>query len=424
MTSGFRSRRAFLPVLLLLLASGKASVLAQQEAESMSTSFRKAAERVLPSVVAIRMAPGIGGTTLRPAFPRGPWSVLEGTGSFPGRGMMGGMPGGSGFVIDAQRGLILTTASNVDGASQVWVVLADGREATTTRVILDPRSDLAVLSIDPKSGLTSQAEWGASEALQLGDWVLSIARPTGTTWAVSAGIVSGIEPAQSGPMNGEQELIRSDVKLAASGSGGPLINLAGQVVGINRVGPAVGPRYDDFNAAIPSAHARRVVSELVEHGRVRRGYLGLSVGAGGFIAPNQPSGLIVSGVSPSSPAVEAGFQIGDRIVSIDGRAVTELDSLARAVDSAPIGQEFRVEVERGGKRTELNVKSRPRPEPGGVIGPGPVIPGPRAPDRRLRPRRNPPVRSEGPDEQPDLSSPPPGTESPKAVEPLKERGQS
>jgi len=341
--------------------------------------------------------------------------------------MLNGSAGGSGIVVDAERGLILTTVSNAGGASQVWVVLADGREASTTRIVLDPRSDLAVLSIDPKVGPLTQIEWGDSESLQLGDWVLSVARPTGQARAVSAGIFSGVETGPFGPTAGDVNTLRSDVRVAAAGNGGPLINLAGQVVGIIQDPRFVGAVADDFSRAIPASLAQRIAAELVDHGRVRHGYLGLSVGSGGFGTSGAPAKLVVSGVSPSSPAAEAGFQIGDRIASIDGKPVTELDSLARAVESSPIGQEFRIEVERGGNRMELNVRRRPRPEPGGVIAPGPAVPGPRIPDRRLRPRRNTPVRSEGPEGQPDLSAPAPDTELPKAVEPLKpseERSES
>jgi serine protease Do len=330
------------------------------------------------------------------------------------------MIGGSGVVVDAQRGLILTTRSAMAGLPQFAIVLADGRELPCQRVVEDGATDLAVLSVDPKGVPLTDVEWGDSDSLKLGDWVLAVGRPTGTTQAISAGIVSGRDAAAFGSPASELELIRSDVRLAATGSGGPLVNLAGQVVGINLRTPIPGLLPDGFGVSVPAALARRVASDLAEHGRVRRGYLGLTLGPGGVTSPDLPAGLVITSVTPSSPAAEAGFQVGDRIVALDGRPTVELESLARAVEAAPIGQEFRITVERGGKRLDLTVKSRPRPETSGRVSRGALPPVARSPDRRLRPRprtqepaaaakpsrprrdRDAPLQSEGPDDSPAL----------------------
>jgi S1-C subfamily serine protease len=406
--------------LLAALSCWPGVALAQREAESLSASFRKAAQRALPSVVAIRAPGGRIPATMRPGPPGMTGLGVEMVVA-PGIG-------GSGIVIDAQRGLILTTRSAVARLPRWSIVFADGREVSCQRVFEDLQSDLAVLSIDPKAGPLSAVEWGDSQALRLGDWVLAIGRPSGTTQAVSAGIVSGRDASGAGSIGAELGLIRSDVRTGASTVGGPLINLAGQVVGINRVSPGTGMPADGFSHAIPAEWARRVASDLVEHGSVRRGYLGLTLGPGEAAPGDAFSGLIVTGIAPSSPAAEAGFRVGDRIVALDGRPVSELEGLARAVEAAPVGQEFRIAVERGGKRVELAVRSRPRPEAFGAVPAPGILPGsgPRLPDRRLRPRQRPrdlapqpetprrdrPLESEGPDDPRSLPAPLPPADRP------------
>ena len=167
-------------------------------------SFRKAAERVLPSVVAVRPRSLAGSV-----FPRGPFrgpltpeNLNPGLpGVFPSRSE-GGHPGGSGLVIDANRGLVLTTRQVIGGASRVGVVFTDGREVDADRVVHDPRSELVLLVLDTQGLRLKEAEWGTSETLQIGDWVLSVGRPSGRSHAVSAGIVSGRGSGGSGSSRG------------------------------------------------------------------------------------------------------------------------------------------------------------------------------------------------------------------------------
>jgi S1-C subfamily serine protease len=162
-------------------------------------------------------------------------------------------------------------------------------------------------------------------------------------------------------------------------AGGPLVNLEGKVLGIACAGR--------WGEAIPADRARRVASDLAELGHVRRGYLGLMLGPADIdplAARDGGTGLLVTGVTAGSPAAEAGLQIGDRIKAVDGQAVKDLGALSRAVEEAPVGKEFRLLVDRNGKRQEFSVKTRQRPDPlGGSALPMPL---PRGVDRRLRPR--------------------------------------
>jgi len=411
-----RRSRAFgqrLFLLAVILAGGSAA-LAQREAESLSASFRKAAERVLPSIVAVRPSGLLGlgvpyGVPGRPVLP----GELSGMPVQPGEAER--QAGGSGVVVDAARGLILTSDQAISGASRVVVFFEDGREVETDRVVRDPRTELAVLVVDPRSVRVKAAEWGSSEALQLGDWVLSVGRTSGRAPIVSAGIVSG---RASGPAPGAQDdLLRTDAVIGITGSGGPLIDLDGRIVGINRA--RLDPRgwFDGLGAAIPAERARRCVSDLAEFGQVRRGYLGLMLGPGAGVSiapPGQATGLVVTGVSVGSSAAEAGLRMGDRIVSLDGHPLTDSGALSRAVEEAPIGQEFRLTIERAGQRQEVTVASRQRLQspaitvgpvgpPGRGLAPRGVRPRDRSGQslRPVPPRQGGPVlRSEGPDEPP------------------------
>jgi len=169
--------------------------------------------------------------------------------------------------------------------------------------------------------------------------------------------------------------------------------------------------------AIPAERARRCVSDLAEFGRVRRGYLGLMIAPGGgpgLDPTGQASGLVVTGLSAGSPAAEADLRVGDRIVSLDGHPITNREEFSRAVDEAPIGQEFRLTIERAGKRQDVVVATRQRPQ-APLFSAGPRD---RSGARSLRPvppRRGAPVlRSEGPDDRaprqpaPAPASPPQG----------------
>ncbi|MGC8644610.1 MAG: S1C family serine protease, partial [Isosphaeraceae bacterium] len=347
------TRSAPTPLLFLLAAALPCSpALAEREPESLSASFRKAAERVLPSVVAVRPL-GVfdsGLPFVPPGMPRFfPGQILPGAPRFPRHAIEpGGGSTGSGVVIDAARGLILTTEQATSGAARVTLIFTDGREIEANRVVRDPRSELVLLSIDPQNVRLKQAEWGSSEKLQLGDWVLSVGRPTGRTHAVSAGIVSG---RGAGPEpNADADAIRTDAVLNLANAGGPLVDLDGKVVGINRAGLDPGSRQAGFGFAIPAERARRFAADLADVGHVRHGYLGLIIGPDGG-EPNGPSagqGLVVTGVNAGGPAEDAGIRVGDRIVGLNGGPIIGLEALSRAVDSAPVGQEFRLTVDRGG----------------------------------------------------------------------------
>ncbi len=268
----------------------------QREAETLSASFRKAAEKVLPAVVAVRpiglverpVAPSLFGRPLLPVWP----------GVLPGRVLESEpLPGGSGVVVEAARGLILTSAQAVAGAARIVVVFEDGRELEARRVIRDPRNELAVLVVDPASLRVKEAVWGSSEALRLGDWVLALGRGNDRAALAAAGIVSGRSAAAGHPL-------RSSAVLGAAGSGGPVIDLEGRIVGIGQV--PIDPRGwpEALAPAVPAERARACLAETAAGGPARRGYLGvmLAPASNGVGLSNEAASLAITSVTVGSPA--------------------------------------------------------------------------------------------------------------------------
>jgi serine protease Do len=332
----------------LLLAAVPA--YAQRDVEGLSAGIRKATGRVAPAVVTVRPLGVVGPQVVIPPFVRvGPLPI-------PG-GRIDRLPSGSGLVVDARRGLVATSVGVLRGSMQAEVVLPDGTIRPALRIIApDPRADLLLIEIDPKGADLVQVEWAESRALQLGDWVVAVGRSEKGQTLASAGIVAAsVDRAEAGS---DLEPIQTDALVTAETAGGPLVNLEGQVVGISRLGGdfvGAGPR-DGFRTAIPETLVRKIAGDLHADGRVRHAYLGVTLEPG-----RRPGGTVVTSVAPGSPAADAGLAPGDRIVSVDGRAVRDARALSRAVESAPAGKDLTLVVERQGRKFEA--KARPRPLP-------------------------------------------------------------
>jgi serine protease Do len=408
MPTTFGRRAVVSQTMLALWALGTMTAFGQGEAESLSASFRKAARRVLPAVVTVRSV-GQGQPLPFGGPPIGPGGL------FPG-GLGPAAPreaGGSGVVIDADKGYVLTNDHMVQGNSRVVVILDDGRERPVSQVRRDPKSDLALLVIEGK-GL-SQADWGDSEALDIGDWVLAVGQPFGLSGTVTAGIVSGKKRGIGAAMY--EDLLQTDAAINPGNSGGPLINLNGEVVGINTAIKTNGGGNEGVGFAIPATRARRIATDLIEHGRVRRSYLGIQIGPidqerGERLG--QSRAVEVNGVTPNSPAAEAGLVRGDVILNVDGKPVAGVSALQSAIEFAPVDRPLTLAIDRDGERREVKItpKAQPetfglpesfeRPEPRGRPGAEPPLdfgPGARRfPGRPLGPRPGPPARPGEPDE--------------------------
>jgi serine protease Do len=263
---------------------------------------------------------------------------------------------GSGFIVNAD-GYVVTNNHVVDGATEIKVTLADGRELAAKVLGRDPKTDLALLKIDA-TGLPLIA-LGDSTQLQVGEPVMAIGNPFGLEQTVTTGIVSA-----TGRVIGEgpyDDFIQTDASINPGNSGGPLINSKGQAVGINtalvsQTGGSVG-----IGFAIPINLAKPVLTQLATAGRVERGYLGVAVQR---ITPDLaksfklegPQGALVASVAAGSPAMNAGVKRGDVIVEYDGHRIARSDALPRVVGETPVGKDVALVVVRDGKPVTLSVK--------------------------------------------------------------------
>ena len=284
---------------------------------------------------------------------------------------------GSGVIIEVDQkndlGFLLTNNHVVVNANRIDVTLADGRTVEGSVVGTDPQSDLAVVVISAENLIA--AEWGNSDTLRKGDWVLAFGSPFNFVGSMTAGIVSALNRTQNdgidtplGP-DAYQDFIQVDAAVNPGNSGGPLANLRGQIVGINT---AIFSRTGDFSGigfAIPSNQARRVYEDIRETGRFVRGWLGVRV----FPADAEPrrarqldydgkAGVIVDTVYQDTPAAEAGLRKNDIILSVNGRPVRDQDALKNMTAFAELGKPVTLEILRDGEAIKLPVTIGPMPD--------------------------------------------------------------
>jgi serine protease Do len=263
---------------------------------------------------------------------------------------------GSGFVLNS-NGFIVTNNHVVENASEITVKLDDGRELPAKIVGRDSKTDLALLKVDA-NGLPV-IPLGDSTALQVGEPVMAIGNPFGLEQTVTTGIVSATgRVIGSGPYD---NFIQTDASINPGNSGGPLINSRGEVIGINtaifsRGGGSVG-----IGFAVPSSLAKTVITQLADHGKVERGWLGVSIQpltnelAKNFKRDNT-SGALVSSVIEGSPAEKAGLKPGDVIVEFNGKKVAKATELPSLVADLPVGRDVPMVVVRDGNEMRLNAR--------------------------------------------------------------------
>lgn len=357
----------------LALVFARSAVQAQEadsavsHAKSLSRAFRLAAEEASPSVVTVRskfkvlpderaaaMNELLQDPRFRRLFPNGqsPFQI-------PGGGREPGIEEhvGSGVVID-KSGIILTNNHVVEGADEVIVQLPDGSELTPTETMTDPASDLAILRVESVEGLTA-ARLGNSEALEIGDWVIAIGSPFELEATVSAGIISGKGRAIDQIRRGR--LLQTDAAINPGNSGGPLVNLDGEVVGVNTAIATNNGGYQGVGFAIPINRGEWVARELLEHGKVRRAYLGIRIGeltaqAARRLELSARAGVWVLTTLPDGPAAVAGITNNDVIVEFAGTPVRSPGDLQDVVERLPIGSTQEVVAIREGKRIQIQVE--------------------------------------------------------------------
>ncbi len=267
---------------------------------------------------------------------------------------------GSGVIVDAQKGYILTNHHVVDKAVQITVTLNDGRHFSAELVGSDPESDVAILKI-PAENLTA-VPMADSDALRVGDFVVAIGNPFGLGQTVTSGIVSALGRSGLG-IEGYEDFIQTDASINPGNSGGALVNLRGELIGINTAILSKSGGNVGIGFAIPSNMAGEIRDQILQYGEVRRGLLGVSAQdltpelASAFGIGNGIGGAVVIGITPGSPAEKAGLQLGDVILEMNGNRVRSSGEMRNAVGLLRPGQRADITAWRQGKefRTRATV---------------------------------------------------------------------
>ena len=264
---------------------------------------------------------------------------------------------GSGFIIDS-KGIVVTNNHVIDNADDISVTLHDGREFKATIRGRDRETDLAVLQLDTGGVTLPAVTFGDSERARVGDWVIAVGNPFGLGGSVTVGIISARN--RNIDAGDFDDFIQTDAAINRGNSGGPLFDVNGRVIGVNtaifsQTGGSVGVGF-----AVPADLASVVVSQLLEYGETRRGWLGVSVDdvTAAIARDNgldRPRGALVSVVRPNSPALAAGVQPRDIITAFNRRSVNSVRDLTRAVAETPVGSTVGMDVLRERKKVTLRV---------------------------------------------------------------------
>lgn len=333
------------------------------QARTAPESFADLAEKLLPSVVNISTTQVVAGNhgLEMPQVPRGsPFEdffkeFFDRNQQSPQRERRATSLG-SGFILDAEKGYVVTNNHVIADADEITVILHDDTRLEAKLVGRDQKTDVAVLQVDPGDLKLAPTVFGDSDAIRVGDWVVAIGNPFGLGGSVTAGIVSARgRDIRAGPYD---DFIQTDASINRGNSGGPLFNLEGEVIGINTAiyspsGGSVG-----IGFSIPTSTAQPVIEQLIKHGKVRRGWLGVQIQQvtdeiAETLGLEEARGALVAAITEDGPAQKAGIKVGDVILEFDGKSVEEMRKLPRIVAETDVGKEVDVEVWRGKEEVEI-----------------------------------------------------------------------
>ncbi|MDX6531765.1 MAG: serine protease Do [Blastocatellia bacterium] len=342
--------------------------------EALSASFVEIASQVEPAVVNIdtmQVSNDIAESDNEDKADRNPfYDMLRRPQPRQTRGV------GSGFIIDP-KGYILTNNHVIDGASRITIGLVTGERFRGQVIGIDKETDLAIIKVDAPHDLPVM-KFGDSNAAQVGDWVLAIGSPFGLDQTVTAGIISKKER-DSQTFSNYQRFLQTDAAINRGNSGGPLVNMHGEAIGVNSLIATATGDYNGIGFALPSNEAKFVCEQILSHGKVKRGFLGVTLESvrGEFARVYKlpdVKGAIVADVSAQdrngqpTPAAKAGFQINDVIVEFNGQPVQDSNVLIAKIAGTPVGQtaEFTFLRDVDGKleRRTVSVTLAERPDPG------------------------------------------------------------
>ena len=325
---------------------------------ALPDSFADLVEELIPSVVSIASTTIIKDNNQQsmPRFPEGsPFDEFfkdyfdKEQRQYPSQRPMIGL--GSGFIFD-KSGIIITNNHVIEGADEISVIMSDQKKFSAELLGRDPKADLAVLKINPGDTILQQVSFGDSDKARVGDWTIAIGNPLGLGGTVTAGIVSAISrDIGNGPY---VKFIQTDASINRGNSGGPLFNIRGEVIGINtaiisQTGGSIG-----LGFAIPSNSAIKIVEQLKEFGRTKRGWLGVQ-------------GAFISNLNPDGPSKAAGLQEGDVILKFNNNEIYKMTDLPRVVAESDVGSTAIIEIWRKNKLITIQVTLGELPEESYVV---------------------------------------------------------
>ena len=265
---------------------------------------------------------------------------------------------GSGFVVDAEKGIVVTNNHVIADADEIEVNFSDGSKLKAELVGTDTKTDIAVLKIDPKAKKLTAVKFGDSDKMRIGDWVMAIGNPFGLGGTVTVGIISARNrDINSGPYD---DFIQTDAAINRGNSGGPLFNMEGEVIGINTaiISPSGGSIGIGFS--IPAEIAVGVVNQLAEFGETRRGWLGVRIqpvtdDIAESLGMATAKGALIAGIIKGGPVDKGQILPGDVVIKFDGRDVVEMRDLPRVVAESPVGKAVDVVIVRKGVEQTVKV---------------------------------------------------------------------
>lgn len=332
------------------------------DATSFSKAFIEVAQKVTPQIVQIEVV----SETDKSQNPHGDFFNF-----FPFKDMPREEKGSGSGIIISPDGYIVTNNHVVAHATKITVGLSDRRTFDAKVIGTDPLTDLAVIKIDASN--LPAAYLGDSDALKVGQWVMAIGNPLSLTSTVTAGIVSAKGRGQLGLIRdryGVENFIQTDAVINPGNSGGALVDLSGAVVGINSaisVSPNGGNTYIGYGFAIPVNLVKSVVKDLIAHGKVTRGYIGIEISAiddamAKSLGLDKPMGIMVQKLVDGGSAKSAGIKEGDVILDVDGKTVSQPNELQSYIAGKPAGTKVTLTIFRDGKKIEKTVTLKAREE--------------------------------------------------------------
>jgi Do/DeqQ family serine protease len=266
---------------------------------------------------------------------------------------------GSGVIVDAAQGYVLTNAHVVENETSITVTTKDNRKFPAKLVGRDAATDVAVLKIEPNRLVA--VPFGDSDKLQVGDFVVAIGNPFGLGQTVTSGIVSALGRTGLG-IEGYEDFIQTDASINPGNSGGPLVDLHGDIIGINTAILAPGGSSIGINFAVPINMARRVMDQLIRYGEVKRGRIGVAIqdltpDLAQAMNTTRTSGAVIAKVEPGSPADHA----GDLVVAVNGVAIHDAAQLRNTIGLSRIGDAVKLALDRGGSEHTVEIRVEPAP---------------------------------------------------------------